>query len=84
MLVKLLAVHDSAMEGNPVLDRYGKATGNVMRQHAAANRALELIGKEQGMFVERVKADLNVWSEILDIVDGKSRNLPKTDDGTVH
>jgi tRNA A37 methylthiotransferase MiaB len=36
-----------------VLDRNGQPTGVYTFQAAAANRALELIGKELGMFVDR-------------------------------
>lgn len=53
VIEKLIAVHNSAVEGNPVLDRYGHATERTIVNHAGANKALELLGKELGMFVER-------------------------------
>ena len=37
----------------PVFDREGEPTGEYEQQLAAANRALELIGKELGMFVDQ-------------------------------
>jgi phage terminase small subunit len=37
----------------PVLDRNGKATGEYQANIPAANRALELVGKELGMFIDR-------------------------------
>ena len=35
------AVHDSAMEGQVMLDRYGNPTSTVKRDHSAANKAIE-------------------------------------------
>jgi hypothetical protein len=55
VLERLVKVHTQAMEGQPVLDRYGKPTGAVIQNLSSANRALELIGKYEGigMFVEK-------------------------------
>lgn len=51
---KLIEVVEQGMQAIPVTDRYGKPIEGEFRQNlAAANKALELIGKEQGMFVER-------------------------------
>jgi hypothetical protein len=41
------------MQAVPVLDAKGNPTGDFTYQGNVANRALELLGKEQGMFVER-------------------------------
>lgn len=42
-----------AKSAEPVLDHEGKPTGEYKQNLAAANRALELLGKELGMFVDR-------------------------------
>ena len=42
-----------AMQLVRVLDEEGKETGVIAYNGHVANRALELIGKELGMFVER-------------------------------
>jgi hypothetical protein len=44
---------DRAMQAVPVLDKDGKETGEFTWNPNAANRSLELIGKELGMFVDR-------------------------------
>jgi phage terminase small subunit len=44
---------ERAMQARPVLDRAGNPTGCYVYNGAAANRALELLGKEMGMFIER-------------------------------
>jgi phage terminase small subunit len=44
---------ERAMQAQPVLDRAGNPTGSYVYNGAAANRALELLGKELGMFIER-------------------------------
>lgn len=42
-----------AMQARAVLDDDGKAIGEYQYQGSVANRALELLGKELGMFVDR-------------------------------
>jgi hypothetical protein len=44
---------ERSMQAKPVLDKEGQPTGEYRYEAAAANRALELIGKEIGMFVDR-------------------------------
>jgi hypothetical protein len=44
---------ERAMQAQPVLDRAGNSTGSYVYNGATANRALELLGKELGMFIER-------------------------------
>jgi phage terminase small subunit len=46
---------ERAMQAEPVLDREGNPTGEYVYQGSVANRALELIGKQLGMFVDRVE-----------------------------
>lgn len=50
---KLVANVERAMQAEPVLDNEGHPTGEYKYNGSVANRALELIGKEQGMFVDR-------------------------------
>lgn len=42
-----------ALQAEPVLDSKGEPTGEYVYAGSVANRALELIGKHLGMFVER-------------------------------
>ena len=44
---------DRSMQAEPVIGRDGKETGEFVYAGAVANRALELLGKEAGMFVDR-------------------------------
>jgi hypothetical protein len=44
---------ERAMQARPVFDHEGNKTGEYRYDGAVANRALELIGKEIGMFVTR-------------------------------
>ena len=53
VLQALRRVYDMAIEAVPVLNTKGEPTGRYRADLGAANRAAELIGKEQGMFVER-------------------------------
>lgn len=53
VLRKLIDNVDRAMQAQPVLDAEGNPTGEYRYDGATANRALELIGKEFGMFVQR-------------------------------
>ena len=46
---------DRSMQAVPVTDREGNETGEYTYQGSVANRALELVGKELGMFHERVE-----------------------------
>ena len=53
VLTELIEVVDMAKQAIPVLDRKGVPTGEYQQNLTAANRALELVGKELGMFVDR-------------------------------
>jgi len=44
---------DRAMQARPVLDKDGNETGRYEWNGFVANKALELLGREIGMFVER-------------------------------
>lgn len=53
VMSKLVKVVDMGMQAEPVLDNEGAATGEYKQNLAAANKALELIGKELMMFIDR-------------------------------
>lgn len=53
VMQRLVKVSDMGMQAEPVVDNEGIPTGEYKQNLAAANKALELIGKELGMFVER-------------------------------
>lgn len=50
---RLAQIVERCMQAEPVLDREGNRTGEYTFQAPAAIRALELLGKDMGMFVER-------------------------------
>jgi phage terminase small subunit len=52
VLAKLIDNVQRASQAVPVLDAEGNPTGEYRYQGAVANRALELLGKHLGMFVE--------------------------------
>ena len=67
-----------AREGNPVIDRYGKPTGGVMRQINASNKALESIAVLTGHWVTKGKVEHGVGEELIELmkrIDGKTRGL---------
>jgi len=47
------------MQLKPVLDSKGNETGQYAYAGGVANRALELIGRELGMFIERSEHQIN-------------------------
>lgn len=51
-----------------VRDKEGKPTGEYVFNATAANRALELLGKELGMFVDRTKAE-HIVRRLSDLSD---------------
>lgn len=53
VLEQLVENVEMAKSATPVLDAEGNPTGEYKTNLAAGNKALELIGKELGMFVER-------------------------------
>lgn len=52
ILAKLIDNAERALQAQQVTDAEGKPTGEYRYQGAVANRALELLGKHLGMFVE--------------------------------
>lgn len=61
VLLRLRHVAERAMGATPVFDKDGQPTGEYKCDFNAANKALELLGKQQGMFKEdsrvRIKHD---------------------------
>lgn len=57
-----------AMQLQPVLNAKGEPTGEHAYNGPVANRALELLGKELGMFVDRTNATVTVKS-LADLPD---------------
>lgn len=55
---QLARVHTCAMDGEPIVNKDGVIVGHRL-DLSAANRSLELIGKELGMFVVKIKTDEN-------------------------
>lgn len=53
VLEELVQVVSMAKQAEPVTDAQGNPTGEYKQNLAAANRALELIGKELAMFIDR-------------------------------
>jgi phage terminase small subunit len=53
VLHQLIEVVKMAKAAEPVRDNDGNPTGEYRQNLAAANKALELIGKEHGMFIDR-------------------------------
>jgi len=51
---------ERAMQATPVLDAKGAPTGEYRWDGSVANKALELLGKELGMFIERRSIDQTV------------------------
>lgn len=55
VISRLVENVDRAMQAQAVLTRDGTPTGEYVYDGSVANRALELLGKELGMFVERTE-----------------------------
>jgi phage terminase small subunit len=53
VLTSLKDVAKRCMQAEPVLDSKGTPTGEYTFQASGANRALELLGKEYGLFVDK-------------------------------
>jgi len=57
ILLRLNQVADRCMQSEPVMERNSSGemeeTGEFKFEHSGANRALELLGKSKGLFVER-------------------------------
>jgi len=56
---RLREIVDRSMASVPVMDAKGKETGAYSFNGGVANRALELLGKHMGMFVDRKVVSIN-------------------------
>ena len=65
VIKRLVGVYEASMEARPVLDKNGEEKGFTFNP-TAANRALELIGKHKGMFIDR---KLIGWKNIEDMTE---------------
>jgi phage terminase small subunit len=78
VMAKLVTVVEQAMEAQPIVNKKGEEVGYT-NQLNAANRALELLGKEMGMFIDR---KMNVPADPLDgLTTAELRELLKVVDG---
>jgi len=60
VLERLIENANRAMQAEAVKDREGKETGEYRYEGSVANRALELLGKELGMFKDQSESTLTV------------------------
>jgi phage terminase small subunit len=60
IIERLMTNVERALQQEPVLDHDGNETGEFTYQGMVANKALELLGKEIGMFVDRSENNVNV------------------------
>jgi len=74
VLKQLKENHDRAMQAEPVRNRQGMETGEFNYQGSVANRSLELMGKELGMFADRIQFE-NLDSELGDMDADQLRNF---------
>lgn len=76
---RLVRNYDAAFAGQPVMDRYGKPTGQNIQKIGDANKALELLGKTRSdVFVEAKQADTNVTlilGNLYQMVQGRTANV---------
>ena len=57
ILDSLRTVAERCLQATPVLDREGNETGEWTFTATGANKALELLGKHRGMFIERTEVN---------------------------
>lgn len=62
---KLVENVERSMGEKPVLDREGNETGEYQYDGSVANKALELLGKEIGMFVDRHEVDVQLKRKVI-------------------
>lgn len=59
VIKSLINNYNRAMQLEPVLDKNGQPIGEYKYESAAANKAIELLGKHLQMFPDKVKAELS-------------------------
>ena len=66
VLSGLRDVAERCRQAEPVLDREGNPTGEYRFDSSGANRALELLGKHLGIFIEKKQVDLAATINVFD------------------
>jgi phage terminase small subunit len=77
VLKNLKGNYEKAAAEREVTDRQGNPTGEFVFNASGANRALELVGKELGMFVERFSIE-SLDSQLEGMSGDELRNFVKT------
>lgn len=73
VLMRLRHVADRAMSAEPVLDKDGQPTGEYKSDFPAANKALELLGKQLGMFKDnQTFAVQHTSPKVVITIDGEN------------
>lgn len=73
VLMRLRHVADRAMSAEPVLDKDGQPTGEYKSDFPAANKALELLGKQLGMFKDnQTFAVQHTSPKVIITIDGEN------------
>jgi phage terminase small subunit len=62
-----------AMQVEPVRDREGNPSGQYTYQGGIANKALELLGKESGMFQPKPENPMDAQEMITELNEGRRR-----------
>lgn len=66
VIEKLVTIVGMGMQAEAVIDNNGEVSGEYKQNLAASNKALELVGKEFGMFVEKKEIKLTSVQEMAD------------------
>ena len=66
VIERLVEIVDRSMQAEEVTDSEGKLTGEYIFQGSIANKALELIGKDIGMFKDSAPVQVNVNGIVAD------------------
>lgn len=75
---RLMTITQRCMQAEPVRDAAGKEMGIYQFNATGANRALELLGKEAGMFVDRSKVELDVRNLTAEQLEALMAEMEKT------
>ncbi len=73
VVARLIENVQRAMQVEPVRDREGNPTGQYTYQGGVANKALELLGKESGMFQPKDENPVDLQEMIAELKDGRRR-----------
>lgn len=95
VMAELVEVVKMAKAAEPVRDANGEPIGEFKQNLAAANKALELIGKEFSMFIDRKEVrtgpldslehdELKELQSVIDEISGSSKTVARSTRGTTH